>query len=392
MCTAVTNRFFPCDSRAASLVATGALVVVVASTALLGVAIYMQWGLIAMSSLSVQGVLALTAFAILICKKEEKDPLRVEREVCTNLYQAIIEEDVAAFEKGLEENPIEGWDFFFNHFLGTAAEDKKTIYVKAYTDVGYSLFGHIVMRKNVALKQELLRMALEKIPEHSVDIKDIALCDQILKIDSEEMVRLFFAKFNAATLKNIINRALDWHTSPCHRHWLNYFVNDPIFEDIYPFEEFIGKLVKSSVNNKIEIIRDLVARTEDPERVDAAIEEMEIKGKASFGQVYFQKYTGTLMHLAIMHKDAELVRELTKYKTLIEKPLQFHGHEMPPLHHAVMKKEFEIVKILVEAGANLYTTFKTKKENLSAMGLAIDLGANEISDFLQASLLAQQGK
>lgn len=94
------------------------------------------------------------------------------------------------------------------------------------------------------------------------------------------------------------------------------------------------------------------------------------------------------MHMAIDHNDEELVKALTKYKTLIEKPLHFKDSKLPPLHFAVLKKRIEIIQILVDSGADPRSTcncdiaFRKSKEDLTATRLAMEMGEEAIGEIL----------
>lgn len=88
-------------------------------------------------------------------------------------------------------------------------------------------------------------------------------------------------------------------------------------------------------------------------------------------------FAETKLIQAINDESVATVKALAKNKKLINKK---DAKDFDPIHHAVSLNNLEIVKILVDSGANLNQKYGDKKESI--LFEATRLGSQEIVDFL----------
>lgn len=375
----ISNNVFPCNTTCYSFASTTVLITALASTILAGSAFYLQWGTVYVAALSAGGCATLLlATALICCKKPAKSvdesealPLPSDKGFVaapsekasltrSKKLQIAGEQLLEMVREGSLENFREGLALYQEEDFKTICLSNLTHFLEqdegsdVETRIGYNVVQAILLRDDFPEKMEFLRAVLDVFKAHSVEECQTECIDALAKIQDAEMLSFLVEKLDSATLLKIVESSLD-SRKPNHSLWIKTLLEvskkDVFYTYISSYESLIKRVIASRLDAHEKNVW-IVALAQANE--STLLENVKIDRKHATPPLY----ACSVLMLAILEEDAELVQILAGSEALVNQPaLVSNQFPISPLLLAVHLGNYEIVQSLLESGDDPNFTF-----------------------------------
>lgn len=411
----VSNNFFPFDAKPTSIASTSSLVVAVVLAVLLGVACALQWGTPAIASLAVlTGVCLLIPVVISCCKKSDRDfvqrddvPLSqrfpdafVDNDVVAKpgdsldtylreMYYLVRKGDLDTFKQEIASRPSDTLYMycFCMHTFEIDPDDETSTLPKEKRHQGQSLFDAILLQKDRANKENFLTALLTCIQDHQVEEHRKSIFSELLKIQTGTFINLCFDKLDLdhRTIEALLFQALKEGNTTWVEAYFQRWLKETLFQESIKIHDLCYGLMQSSLS--VQQKRDFLTKVASLRA--KTLDTFEVEGGRSF-PAGIRTFTMSLLHLAIQSGNEEMVQFFAAYKQLVDKPALLGADKLTPLHLAIILGNLNMVKILLDAGADKTATLQSAEYLLKQFPsnpvtpkvLATQLGHLDIANLL----------